>query len=76
MTPGFVFNENSRNLFIDGLTSQTTREKFNQILESNELTATNIAAEIKSILIINAQKCKLRTQKTPRKKQGLISPLV
>ena len=43
-------------------------------MESNELTATNIAAEIKSILTTNAQKCKLRTKNISRKNKDLSAP--
>ena len=68
ITSGYIFDENSRNIFTAGLLSQDTKEKINQLIDSNELTAINMAAEIKNILLNNSKNCKLRTKKLPPKK--------
>ena len=61
--PHYIFDENSHRIFTSGLSSQTTTERINLLLESNELTAINLAAEIKNILLSNAQNCKLKLKK-------------
>ena len=61
-------------IFIAGLTSQATNETNVQLTNSNELTAINIAPEIKTILLSNAQNCKLRKKRIPNKNKDLSAP--
>ena len=73
VTPGYIFDENSRNIFTAELTSQATKEKRKKI-DSNESTVINIAAEIKTIVLSNAQSCNLRSKKNPRSNKDLSAP--
>ena len=56
------------------LIKNVTNETNNQLTNSNELTAINIAPEIKTILLSNAQNCKLRKKRMPNKNTDLSAP--
>ena len=62
--PPFIFDEYSRIAFANGLSSQEMKDKIAQIITSENLTAVNIAAEIKTLLVINAQNCHLNTRRS------------
>ena len=63
MSPPFIFDENSRIAFTNGLTSQEIKDKITQLITSENVTAINIAAELKNILLTNAQNCQLKVRK-------------
>ena len=64
--PSFILDANSQITFRDALTSQVTKDKINQLIASENMSAINIAAEIKNILLTNAQNCHIKMKKNPK----------
>ena len=58
--PGFMWNENTKNAFAEGLTSILMKQKMRILEENNDISPVALVAEIKSILLSNAVDCKLK----------------
>ena len=67
VTPGFVWDENARITYADGLSSSEIESKIENLINDNNLNSHNLATEIKDILLKNAIKCKLKCKKPPGK---------
>ena len=63
MDPGFVWNESSIHHFQEGLKSYEIKGQIQTLLNHTTIKPVTIASEIKSILISNAQKCKLKQKR-------------
>ena len=74
LTPTFMLCEKSRNTFILGLKSHTVEEKINQLINTNEQSATKKATEIQNILLQNAQICKIKKRKLTSKDNEASQP--
>ena len=61
--PKFIFDERSKNEFINGLKSDEISKKIKTLLGKNDVKAFVLGNEIKSILVENAKKCNVKTAK-------------
>ena len=74
VTPGFVWNENSKSKYQNGLQSPNVRNKINALLNSTNLESLALATELKNILWDNAKTSNLRPKKVPQKGQRQSEP--
>ena len=61
--PGWVWNEADREIFTENLTLSYFKEKFEALEESTDLTPTELAKEIKILLLENVKTSKIRQKK-------------
>ena len=60
--PDFIFDSNSKDKFFTGLKSEEISQKISHLLQKKDISALHLGDEIKSILIDNARKCKIKTK--------------
>ena len=63
--PGFIWNENSKAGYQNNLLSQSVTNKINDLLSVNNMKPFDLATEIKTILLENAEASNLRLKKVP-----------
>ena len=61
--PNYIFDATAVQAFCDGLKSEENFQKLQELLQNNCLSALNIGASLKSLLMENARKCKIRQTK-------------
>ena len=61
--PSFIFDANSKIRFLNGLKDHEMTQKISQLLENENISASVLGDEIKTMLINNARKCKIKTKK-------------
>ncbi len=65
--PSFIMDLEAKNKFLNELKSERNVQIFKDLLENNDLTALNMGASIKTIIMENAANCNIKKEK-PRKK--------
>ena len=68
--PRFLFDTNSKLSFCDGLKSAENAQKIQELLENENLSALNMGAATKALLIKTATTCQIKMSKAPSKKNG------
>ena len=63
--PNFIFDTKSKDRFISELKTKETNDKFAELLARN-MSAMDMGTQIKTILIEDAKKCKMKTKKQPK----------
>ena len=63
LSPGFVWDKNSKNSFSDSLRSPPSQQNIRSLMEQNRLSTIDLANEIKKIMFENAKNCNLRINK-------------
>ena len=58
--PGYIWNENAKETFLNQLNRDLVKNKFGNLLNSTEADPTQIADEIKNTLLETAKECNLR----------------
>ena len=61
--PGWVWNESEREKFAENLSSNYFRERFGALEESAQLTTSELANQIKVLLMENIKTSKIREKK-------------
>ena len=68
--PRFLFDTNSKLSFCDGLKSAENAQKIQELLENENLSALNMGAATKALLIKTATTCQIKMSKAPNTKNG------
>ena len=68
LPPGFIWNENSKYKYRNGLQSQNVTNKIHDLLRSPKLRPVEIAVGIKDVLMNNAKTTKLSSRNTDQVK--------
>ena len=61
--PNYIFDATAVQAYCDGLKSEENILQLQELLQNNSLSALNMGAALKSLLIENARKCKIRQTK-------------
>ena len=64
--PGFLWDENLRTRYTEGLNSNVIKTRIEHLMNDNNINPLYLATEVEDILISNAKKCKLKKKKSQR----------